>query len=403
MELIGNVKNYEWGKLGSQSFVAKIASVNNANLVVDEQQPYAELWMGDHCSGPSLVKETGEELGTYFRKNLLASLGKEQNKLSYLFKVLSIRKALSIQVHPNKEEAEKLHAQFPDVYKDPNHKPELAIALTDFQAMCSFRPYAEIYSNLKIWPELEVLLGKDNIENLNSGDEATLKQLYATLMHSPAEALERCISSMVAKIEQKSTRTALDVLFLQLHKDFPNDVGLLSIYFLNVLHLKPGQAIYLPANVPHAYISGDCIECMACSDNVVRAGLTPKFKDVDTLLRLVSYEGCPPESKFYQPVRLDVENQPHTRTFIPAVKDFAVAEIRVPKGVSSYSVTNPSTGCILLVCSGAACVQSETMDKLTLEFGSIVFVPASAGNKLSLIIDDKQGEFVAYQAMSNNF
>lgn len=404
MELIGNVKNYDWGKLDTDSYVAKLASANDGSFRAEKGKPYAELWMGDHCSGPSLVKASGgEELGGYIQKDLVGNIGAGQNKLSYLFKVLSIRKALSIQVHPNKEEAEKLHAQFPDVYKDPNHKPELAIALTDFQAMCGFRPYEEIHRLLSSWPEIENLLGKDKIGSFASGGEAALKNLYASLMHSKPEDLERCISGMVAKITSKLDRSELDNLFLQLHKDFPNDVGLLSIYFLNVLHLKPGQAIYLAANVPHAYISGDCIECMACSDNVVRAGLTPKFKDVDTLLRLVSYEGAPAEDKLYQPVQLDRDNQPHTRTFIPTVPDFAVAEIKVSKGVSRYSVTNRPHGCILLVCSGKATMKADGLGEVPLEFGRIVFVPAKAGPTLELQIDESQGEFVAYQAMSNDF
>lgn len=95
MELIGNVKNYDWGKLGADSYVAKIATANDGGFKLDQAQPYAELWMGDHVSGPSLVAGSGEELGAYPQKN-------GQNKLSYLFKVLSIRKALSIQVHPDK-------------------------------------------------------------------------------------------------------------------------------------------------------------------------------------------------------------------------------------------------------------------------------------------------------------
>nr|XP_019562884.2 mannose-6-phosphate isomerase-like [Aedes albopictus] len=403
MELIGNVKNYDWGKLDADSYVAKLASANDEKFTPEKGKPYAELWMGDHCSGPSLVKGCGEELGAFIGKDLAGNVGVGQDKLTYLFKVLSIRKALSIQVHPNKEEAEKLHAQFPDVYKDPNHKPELAIALTDFQAMCGFRPYEEIHRLLSAWPEIETLLGREKIGSLKSGGESALKNLYASLMHSKPEQLEKCISGMVAKMTSKSNRSELDNLFLQLHKDFPNDVGLLSIYFLNVLNLKPGQAIYLAANVPHAYISGDCIECMACSDNVVRAGLTPKFKDVDTLLRLVSYVGAPARDNLFQPVQLDPEAQPHTRTFIPTVPDFAVAEIKVPKGVARYSVTNRPYGCILLVCSGRAVLKSEGLGEVPLGFGRIVFVPAKAGDRLELQIENGEGDFVAYQAMTNDF
>lgn len=91
MELVGNIKNYEWGKLGQQSEVSKLAKGNHEQFHIEESSPYAELWMGDHNSGPSLLKSSGQELAKVYSQ-----------RLPYLFKVLSIRKALSIQVHPNK-------------------------------------------------------------------------------------------------------------------------------------------------------------------------------------------------------------------------------------------------------------------------------------------------------------
>jgi mannose-6-phosphate isomerase len=124
MEIVGDLKNYDWGKLGSESEVAKLAKLNSDGFVSDESKPYSELWMGDHVSGQSTVKETGELLGDFIQKNRDVNIG-GQPKLPFLFKVLSIRKALSIQVHPNKAEAEKLHQEHPDIYKDPNHKPEV--------------------------------------------------------------------------------------------------------------------------------------------------------------------------------------------------------------------------------------------------------------------------------------
>lgn len=125
MEIVGDVKNYDWGKLGSDSEVSKLAKLNDEKFVIDEKQPYSELWMGDHVSGPSKVKSCGESLAEFIQKDKAGNIG-GQEKLPFLFKVLSIRKALSIQVHPNKAEAERLHAEFPDIYKDPNHKPEVS-------------------------------------------------------------------------------------------------------------------------------------------------------------------------------------------------------------------------------------------------------------------------------------
>lgn len=124
MEIIGDIKNYDWGKLGNESEVVKLAQLNDESFVVENATAYSELWMGDHVSGQSKVKATGQLLGDFIQKDLKGNIG-GQAKLPFLFKVLSIRKALSIQVHPNKTEAEKLHALHPDIYKDPNHKPEV--------------------------------------------------------------------------------------------------------------------------------------------------------------------------------------------------------------------------------------------------------------------------------------
>lgn len=100
MELLGNVKTYEWGKLGGSSKVAQLALLNDPSFKLDESVPYSELWMGDHVSGSSLVKETGESLLAFTKSNA-ATIGGMSN-LPFLLKILSIKKALSLQVHPNK-------------------------------------------------------------------------------------------------------------------------------------------------------------------------------------------------------------------------------------------------------------------------------------------------------------
>lgn len=77
---------------------------------------------------------------------------------------------------------------------------------------------------------------------------------------------------------------------LLLEKEYPADVGVISLFFFNYVNLSPGEALYIGANEPHAYLSGECIECMATSDNVVRAGLTPKYRDVQTLSSMLTYK-----------------------------------------------------------------------------------------------------------------
>lgn len=84
--------------------------------------------------------------------------------------------------------------------------------------------------------------------------------------------------------------TEKEELALQLEQQYPNDIGVISSFFFNFVKLIPGEALHIGANEPHAYISGECVECMATSDNVVRAGLTPKYKDVQTLCSMLAYK-----------------------------------------------------------------------------------------------------------------
>uniref|UniRef100_A0A8B9ZJL6 mannose-6-phosphate isomerase n=1 Tax=Anas platyrhynchos TaxID=8839 RepID=A0A8B9ZJL6_ANAPL len=150
------VQNYSWGKLGLQSEVAQLVASDDPTAHIDPEQPYAELWMGAHPKGDAAIRDNRipqKTLGRWISANP-ACLGAKvkdafQGRLPFLFKVLSVRSALSIQAHPNKELAAKLHAQFPQHYPDANHKPEMAIALTPFEGLCGFRPVEEISAFLR--------------------------------------------------------------------------------------------------------------------------------------------------------------------------------------------------------------------------------------------------------------
>uniref|UniRef100_A0A0K8TMD1 mannose-6-phosphate isomerase n=1 Tax=Tabanus bromius TaxID=304241 RepID=A0A0K8TMD1_TABBR len=396
MEIVGSVKNYEWGKLGLDSEVAQLAKLNSEDVQVDDSTPYAELWMGDHPSGPSTLKSTGSSLAEILSRSDEKLIG-DHTKLSFLFKVLSIRKALSIQIHPNKEEAEKLHASAPDIYKDSNHKPELAIALTPFLALCGFRPYKEIHDVCQQITPIKDLIGHELVKNLaNNGYEA-LKECYSKLMAVDADNIKRSIEKIRLENRKELQLLELDSLFNRLNDDFPNDVGVLSIFFLNVIELNEGQAIFLPANEPHAYLEGNCIECMACSDNVIRAGLTPKFKDVSTLLRMVNYKSGSSSSKLFQPKILDK----YTELFAPSVEDFAVIKICIPPTEPQYILKNKGNGAILLVLKGQSVLSPGTLPSLSLKRGSIVFIPGNCGDLRFDLTDNKSEYFVAYQAMPN--
>jgi len=174
----------------------------------------------------------------------------------------------------------------------------------------------------------------------------------------------------------------------RLHSQFPYDNGVLMVYFLNYLKLEPSEAIFLGANEPHAYLFGDCIECMACSDNVVRAGLTPKLVDVDTLCSMLSYKGAPPEEKLFSPIQEDE----FSVIFRPPVPDFAVIQIQIPDSQNSYSTKARNSCSILLITSGTAVHKNG----LVLP-GTVLFIPA----KEIVTFTNLSGDLFIYQAIAN--
>ncbi|KAI7585641.1 Mannose-6-phosphate, partial [Hortaea werneckii] len=303
--------SYEWGKLGKDSAAARFASATpQSDFSIQNDKPYAELWMGTHPSNPSKDLTTGRTLLDLVQDNsqLLSPQIAEKyaNKLPFLFKVLSIQKALSIQAHPNKKLAEQLHQRDGKNYPDDNHKPEMTIAITPFDGLCGFRPLAEIVHFLKSVPSLRQLIGEQaakSFEDTVKGQEtstdetqakknkAALQQAFKALMQSKPEDIQQQATQLIAQAKQEgasfaaggtesSSGKTLSDLMLRLDSQFPADIGLFVTFFLNYIQLSIGEAMFLKADDIHAYLSGDIIECMASSDNVVRAGFTPKFKDV---------------------------------------------------------------------------------------------------------------------------
>ncbi|CAK0798120.1 unnamed protein product [Prorocentrum cordatum] len=354
--LHGVVQHYAWGKPPESSLVALMASEQHvrSRRGAMRQHPlsrgnrFAELWMGTHPNGPSSVEvpAAGEDEDDHREQYLLDTiqsdpaywLGEEdadRGDLPYLFKVLSVRQALSIQAHPNKKLAEQLHESMPQHYADPNHKPEIAIPLGSFEALCGFRPLADVRRHVRAVPELLALCGDP--------EQQDLRQLYSKLMRSEQSKVAEQVMALTARLAEKSEgdRTPEEELVLRVVKDYPGDVGLFSIYFLNYVRLNgegegwlnaPRQFIYCAPDEPHAYLSGECVECMAISDNVVRAGLTPKFKDVDTLLGMMTYRDDLLDVLVGQGDRVS----PGVVKYDPPVPDFMVYEIDgpVPEGLA---------------------------------------------------------------------
>ncbi|KAJ2004690.1 Mannose-6-phosphate isomerase [Coemansia thaxteri] len=337
IRLACSVNNYHWGKHGLQSKAAQFAATN-PGVAIDAAQTYAELWMGTHASGPSLVYGTGEALASAIARDAPRLLGagvarKYAGQLPFLFKVLSIEKALSIQAHPDKALARVLHATRPDAYRDGNHKPEMSIALTDFVALSGFRPLEQIAGFLAAVPELAALVRasapalvaavRDGLGDAEK--RAALRALFSELMCADAESVRGQLEALVARVPAGAD--ALDVsegaLVHRLSAEYPGDVGVFCVFLLNVLRLAPGDAFFMGPNDPHAYVFGDCVECMATSDNVVRAGLTPKLRDVPVLVDMLTYDYGAPDAKLLRP-HAYAHGGPASVVYDPPIDEFAV-------------------------------------------------------------------------------
>uniref|UniRef100_A0A674GGG2 Mannose-6-phosphate isomerase n=1 Tax=Taeniopygia guttata TaxID=59729 RepID=A0A674GGG2_TAEGU len=413
------VQNYSWGKVGLESEVAKLVASGDPLVQIQPDQPYAELWMGTHPRGDALIRDNRipqKTLGQWIADNP-ACLGAKvkdafQGHLPFLFKVLSVNTALSVQAHPNKELAAKLHAQFPEHYPDANHKPEMAIALTPFEGMCGFRPVEEIVSFLQTGgpavsgagptdvPELRALIGEvaaEQLERSGSDDprgvSAALRVCFTRLMKSEKKFFVDQLNMLVKRISQeaaegKDTSGSNGELLLRLHSQYPGDIGCFTIYFLNLVRLEPGEAMFLGANEPHAYLHGDCVEIMACSDNTVRAGLTPKFIDVLTLCEMLNYTPAPSSSKILPAAQSQLD--PHVYLYDPPVPDFTIMRIEIPASVKLYLISAMDSASILLVIQGTAVgTSTAAASEMSLHRGSVLFV--SANESISLHLSSPDG------------
>lgn len=415
--LVCGAQSYDWGKIGQDSTVARFVHNVDPSFAISNDKPYAELWMGTHPSLPSkcdghssetkgktLAQVVKQEPDKYLLHQVTTKF--DSKSIPYLFKVLSIRKALSIQAHPDKQLARELHKRDPKNYPDDNHKPEMAIAITDFEGLCGFRPLAEIAHFLNAVPSFASLVGDSvkteflrvvsNKDASESQNKDALKQLFAAIMTSDPASIEANAKDLISQAQNNSFDSTLCPVLLRVNEQFPLDIGLFCCLVLNYVTLSPGEAMYLQAKDPHAYISGDIVECMAASDNVVRAGFTPKFKDVDTLVNMLTYSYAPVAEQKMKPLAFPrgQSSNPNTKFILydPPIDEFSVVETRVPANAtaSHKGVAGPS---IVIVTEGEAEVTSKTGDKIKAIPGTVFFVIPNQEMEVAASKD-----FVCYRA-----
>lgn len=246
--------------------------------------------------------------------------------------------------------------------------------------MCSFRPLADVVAHLRAIPALAALCGGEPA--IQRAEQATgpdtkkaLRSLFESLMTSSESHVADSLHGTVLSLKKANTSDA-DDLFLRLVDYYPADVGCFAAYLLNHIHIKPGEAFFMAANEPHAYLKGQCVEIMAASDNVVRAGLTPKFKDVSTLVDMLTYVDAPPVIMQGNPI------DDFSTVYQPPAEEFQVTKYCIPQGVRHQLPPAKGPGIILCIAGSgtlALDVDAPQPDNspLPLQPGAIFYIPDS--------------------------
>jgi mannose-6-phosphate isomerase len=314
-KLNNTIKHYDWG---SPKWIPGLLSLPN-----DEGEPWAELWMGVHPEGPSeLAFSSGsvsggprllsELIGQDPVRYLGEAVAGEFGGLPFLYKLLAADRPLSIQVHPNlvqakagweRENSLGVPLKAPNRnYKDGNHKPEIICAITPFTAMAGFREPGEISKRLKAFgfPHVTSLrtaleTGGDTRSNAAAGEQA-LRRFLAALFALPAETRQALGEYARSRGKDASGKYAEEWKYAgQFAERYPDDPAIIAPLYLNLINLKPGEAMNIPAGILHAYVHGFGIELMANSDNVLRGGLTHKHVDPGELTGILRFVPFKPE------------------------------------------------------------------------------------------------------------
>ena len=385
-------RDYAWG---STSLIPRFLGTTADGL------PRAELWVGAHPAEPALLPD-GTRLDDHIRDHAEAALGAHSletfgPRLPYLVKALAAAEPLSLQVHPTSQRARigfelENQAGIPvgapeRSYQDSFHKPEMIVAITRFEGMAGFRdvektaqilhlldhPWADrVAKELESAPPYRALHSVVSEILAQSGDG--LRQLVSEIASAASAAEERGHQSFRtsgrmyldrASVERESTRLFAQAASLA-HK-YPADPGVLVTLLLNHVVLSPGEAMFLDAGVVHAYSSGFGVEIMASSDNVVRAGLTPKHVDVPELLHIANFTPMP--APLWEPAAVTA----NTLAYRPPVAEFALTIASEPGG------RLPTEGPRTLLCLDGEVLVTGATARRQLQRGQTLFVPHSDG------------------------
>lgn len=254
--------------------------------------------------------------------------------------------------------------------------------------MCNFRPFQDILSSVEDLSPLAKLCGGDEtlskMRSASSSEEKrdALRSLFHNLMNATPDMVSGALNETIKVAKTSSSTEGTHALFLSLVGHYPGDVGCFCAYLLNHVKVHAGQAFFMAANEPHAYLKGQCVEIMALSDNVVRAGLTPKFKDVDVLVNMLTYNDGMPT------IMNGEDIDPYCKLYKPPVEEFELKRYSIPPS-QAYELPEAQGPSIVMVVGGTGWIslKSEGTDdsetRKPLQAGSVYYVTSSTATKVS--------------------
>ena len=355
MKIKGVVKDYAWG---NKDFLPSLLGYKVSD------KPQAEYWMGTHPSGEAVTEG----------KNLSDVIGR---RLPFLFKVLAIDSPLSLQCHPNKIQAkegwkkeEELRVKGePYNYQDDNEKAEVLCALTPVTALCGFKTFEDASKALNEYIPLSVKRYLD--------EKKDIKDLFLSLFGLAQDDKEYVLAELKENIEKKGKEknegeyyTTEGVISTVLKK-YPGDIGCVFPLMMNVVHVAPGEALYLEPDTLHAYVKGNGMELMTASDNVLRGGLTPKRIDLKELSSLLYFGPS-------FPINVEKREKDGIINYLTPSPDFMLS--RMDEG--EYLIPS-SLDAVVIVEKGRAEVR-ENEDVIELEKGEVCFIEKGGTASISV-------------------
>ena len=350
----GTQKAYDWG---STTAIQQFADVDA------KCGPLAEVWFGAHKSGPSRLG-SGQTLDQLLAENpnfLGESVRERYGELPFLMKLLAPGRAVSLQVHPCRERAKQEFAKEREAgvlgrFSDPNHKPEMIYALTPFEGLVGLRHFDDAIKVLRTHAHPELDLAADAAEAVSD-----LGPAIARLASLPSLIVLEIVDSV------KQSGAPLHqayVTLLELAAQYPGNAGVLVALVLSRVSLQPGEAVFVPSGVPHAYMSGLAVEIMANSDNVFRLGLTTKMVDVDEVLLNLNPD---------PPVVISSASSFAQHVLQTSAEEFVLTVFR---GANEPFIVDDQGPKIALVTEGTAKFRAEDGTTVMRRRGEALFIPS---------------------------